>query len=40
MLEEDNVGAVMRVSQDGSGQWRGQNGEARPEQSRAARDIK
>ena len=35
MLEEDNVGAVMRVSQDGSGQWRGQNGEARAGQSRA-----
>ena len=32
MLEEDNVGAVMTVSQDGSGQWRGQNGEARAEQ--------
>ena len=32
MFEEDTVGAVMMVSQDGSGQWRGQNGEARPEQ--------
>ena len=27
MDEEDNVGAVMAVSQDGSGQRRGQNGE-------------
>ena len=33
MSERDNVGAVMIVSQDGSGVWavEGQNGEARPE---------
>ena len=34
MSERDNVGAVMIVSQDGSGVWavwRGQNGEARLE---------
>ena len=30
MSERDNVGAVMIVSQDGSGQWRGRMG--RPDQ--------